>query len=115
MHVRDVFPCLLCALLVFPCYFMIAFALSWSQVLTNLTSLTISITLSSFWNDANLFRNKYSDENTLDLHGLHVTEAVEALENMLSERKGTEIKNHVELLPPQLSEIPREHPSSSRV
>ena len=71
---------------------MIAFALSWLQVLTNLTSLTISITLSSFWNDANLFRNKYSDENTLDLHGLHVTEAVEALENMLSERKGTEIK-----------------------
>ena len=71
---------------------MIAFALSWSQVLTNLTSLTISITLSSFWNDANLFRNKYSDENTLDLHGLHVTESVEALENMLSERKGTEIK-----------------------
>lgn len=98
MHVRDVFPCLLCALLVFPCYFMIAFALSWSQVLTNLTSLTISITLSSFWNDANLFRNKYSDENTLDLHGLHVTEAVEALENMLSERKGTEIKNHVDIV-----------------
>lgn len=77
---------------------MIAFALSWSQVLTNLTSLTISITLSSFWNDANLFRNKYSDENTLDLHGLHVTEAVEALENMLSERKGTEIKNHVDIV-----------------
>lgn len=97
MHVRDVFPCLLCALLVFPCYFMIAFALSCSQVLTNLTSLTISITLSSFWNDANLFRNKYSDENTLDLHGLHVTEAVEALENMLSERKGTEINNHVDM------------------
>lgn len=98
MHVRDVFPCLLCALLVFPCYFMIAFALSWLQVLTNLTSLTISITLSSFWNDANLFRNKYSDENTLDLHGLHVTESVEALENMLSERKGTEIKNHVDIV-----------------
>ena len=79
---------------------MIAFALSWSQFLTNLTSLTISITLSSFWNDANLFRNKYSDENTIDLHGLHVTEAVEALENMLSERKGTEIKNQTLIFAP---------------
>ena len=79
---------------------MIAFALSWSQFLTNLTSLTISITLSSFWNDANLFRNKYSDENTIDLHGLHVTEAVEALQNMLSERKGTEIKNQTLIFAP---------------
>ena len=29
------------------------------------------------------------DENTIDLHGLHVTEAIEALESILSERIGT--------------------------
>lgn len=44
-----------------------------------------------------IFRNKYSDENTIDLHGLHVTEAVEALENLLSEKKGTKIENHVDM------------------
>lgn len=35
------------------------------------------------------FRNELTDDNTIDLHGLHVTEAIEALENMLSERIGT--------------------------
>lgn len=31
-------------------------------------------------------KNELTDDNTIDLHGLHVTEAIEALENMLSER-----------------------------
>ena len=34
------------------------------------------------------------------MHGLHVTEAVEALEDMLSERKGTEIKNQTLIFAP---------------
>ena len=36
-----------------------------------------------------LFRNESTDDNTIDLHGLHVTEAIEALERMLTERTGT--------------------------
>ncbi|XP_078369356.1 NEDD4-binding protein 2-like isoform X2 [Oculina patagonica] len=31
-------------------------------------------------------KNESTDENTIDLHGLHVTEAIEALESMLMER-----------------------------
>ena len=36
-----------------------------------------------------IFRNESTDENTIDLHGLHVTEAIEALEGMLMKRTGT--------------------------
>ena len=36
-----------------------------------------------------VFRNESTDDNTIDLHGLHVTEAIEALERMLAERTGT--------------------------
>lgn len=32
--------------------------------------------------------NESTDENTIDLHGLHVTEAIEAVQNMISEKTG---------------------------
>ena len=35
-----------------------------------------------------IFRNVGRDENTIDLHGLHVSEAIEALRNFLSEKSG---------------------------